>query len=154
MRGKMTAPNLGPTTISSPITNPAQAIFGMLIGVWFGNMAKDIILADPAKISAPILPVDWLKTFFTISAPIYFCLLAYCMRKSLENLYDSSNRNSEGVVITSKFAVYALVIIILLGFLSTTALLFSQIINPLYIIFGSLVFLSWIGVEILPFIWR
>jgi hypothetical protein len=134
----------------SRLINPVQAIFGMLWGVWYGGITRDVL--SSTSISFTLLPLGVVKFLYVFSSPILLGLIVYLIISVQTAVYrfptvwDKSFR--EGWHQTLDLGKKSFLFLIpLWGFLTTTYVVFQDQLDSYLVIFGAWHPIIWLSLE-------
>jgi hypothetical protein len=129
-------------------TNPSQAICGMLLSVWYGNLINDVTSSTKLSHTVGSLSLDQIKWCFIFASLVVIGIFAYMMTITIKTLYQDSAQISSGVVINQNIRRNIMKLYgVLVGFIATTIYLFGESINIYFPIFGLFIPIVWVVIE-------
>jgi len=135
------------------ITNPPQALFGMLWGVWFGAMTRDVLTSNSISTSWGIFSlVPVVKIIYIFAALIVLATVVALIIKAQDAIYEYrevwKKSFSDGILQTLDLLKKGgLPLIPLYGFLYTVNRVFNDATDPYLLAFGAMVPTVWLSLE-------
>ena len=139
-------------------TNPVQALFGMLWGVWFSTLTRDIIIS-PVPLGGDVKAFHTIKIIYVVISPIYLAVFVYLLITAQKAMYKYDKVLSKNTTFVDglKETGYLLLKIVicfgsLWGFLFTTYSVFNSSVDFLFILFGCWQPFIWLVLELIIYL--
>lgn len=138
----------------SRILNPSQALFGTLLGVWYGGMTKDVLTSTVINPSIAF-PVWSVKALYIIVSFLFLCFFVNYMVEFQNNAYSFPDRFNGDFTFKDAWThfgrlikVLIIISIMISGFLLTTYFTFIGRVDFFVILFGAFQPPIWILLEV------